>query len=241
VRVAGRQQSQDTLAPLVPGLPAELIRGNMKQLAAAILSILLLAGCVPPGSFNLRNPGVPPVPVVYPNPAFVPNANRDVVFDTVVDLLDDDFRIREEQRVKLIEGVVIEGRIDTFPRIGATWLEPHRGDSVGAYNRWESTLQTIRRIAQARIIPAEGGFQIEMVVLKELEDKRMPDQTTTGAASFRHDNTTAKPQAERLEDVVRPESAEQGWIAQGRDTALEQKLLGEIHTRLGGGPPVALR
>ena len=40
-----------------------------------------------------------------------------------------------------------EGRIDTFPKPGATLLEPWDHDSADSYERLESTLQSIRRYA----------------------------------------------------------------------------------------------
>jgi hypothetical protein len=40
---------------------------------------------------------------------------------------------------------------------GATILEPWRGDSVGWDERWEATLQSIRRIATMRLSPDSAG------------------------------------------------------------------------------------
>ena len=65
------------------------------------------------------------------NPLFVPVSNQDWAWEQIVDVVDDYFRIERENRVQLVGNVVTEGRIDTFPQVGATWLEPHRPDSVG--------------------------------------------------------------------------------------------------------------
>jgi hypothetical protein len=40
--------------------------------------------------------------------------------DPAVDAVDDYFRIEREERVRLIGGVLTEGRIDTFPITGST-------------------------------------------------------------------------------------------------------------------------
>jgi hypothetical protein len=123
-----------------------------------------------------------------------------------------------------------EGRIETAPQDGATWLEPHRGDSVGAFNRWESTFQTIRRRAVIRVIPDANGYLVEAIVEKELEDVRNPEKATAGAATFRNDDSLP---SRRLEEVNRLRSSPR-WIQLGRDPALEQRLLAEIHARLTG-------
>ncbi len=57
------------------------------------------------------------------------------------------------------------------------------------YDRWESTLQTYRRRATLRIIPDNQALQIEVVVLKELEDVARPAYATAGAATLRHDSS----------------------------------------------------
>src|SRR5688500_15108885 len=77
------------------------------------------------------------------NPLLVPLANGEFVFDQVVDVVDDYFTIDREQTVQQIDNVITEGRIDTFPEVGTTLLEPWRGDSADAYERLESTLQSI--------------------------------------------------------------------------------------------------
>jgi len=65
-----------------------------------------------------------------------------------------------------------------------------------------------------------------------LEDRAAPDFTTAGAASFRTNRSAPK----KLEQQVLPNPAPLGWIALGRDAALEQSLLDELHRRLGRAP-----
>ena len=66
-----------------------------------------------------------------------------------VDAVDDYFRIEREERVRLIGGVLTEGRIDTFPIIGSTIFEPWRKDSTPGYEKVHATLQSIRRRARS--------------------------------------------------------------------------------------------
>ena len=60
-------------------------------------------------------------------------------------------------------------------------VEPHRRDSVGRYNRWESTFQTIRRRATVRVIPDASGYVVDVTVEKDLELVTMgPDEGIPG-------------------------------------------------------------
>ncbi|HEX3870003.1 MAG TPA: hypothetical protein VHV77_06185, partial [Pirellulales bacterium] len=106
---------------------------------------------------------------------------------------------------------------------GATILEPWRGDSVGTYERTESTLQSMRRRAVVVVIPTEdGGYLVDVAVYKELEDVARPDQSPSAAANFRVDNSLSRLYSDPLADSNVPTS---GWIAQGRDALLEQKMI----------------
>lgn len=162
------------------------------------------------------------------NPLFVPVANQELAWEQIVDVVDDYFRVERESRVQTVGNIVTEGRIDTFPQVGATWLEPHRPDSAGWDNRWESTFQTIRRRAVLRVIPQQGGYLIGAVVNKELEDLPRPENSTAGAASFRNDNSLPS----RLNEDVNRTRLSDHWIPQGRDVMVEQQLLADIRARV---------
>jgi hypothetical protein len=191
---------------------------------------------------------IPGSQAALPNPIVVPVTDRDVAWDNIVDVVDDYFKIEREDRVQLIGDVLNEGQIETFPQTGATLFEPWRGDSANAYERLESTLQSIRRKAMVRVIPDASGYVVDVAVFKELEDVERPMYATTGAAVFRHDNsldrnTEAEPSlARQVGDQVRPVANPRpttGWIGIGRDAALEHELLARIHERLTRGPIIA--
>lgn len=158
----------------------------------------------------------------------MPVVDEELAWDQIVDVVSDYFTVAREQRARRDGGV--EGRIETAPQDGATWLEPHRRDSVGEFNRWESTFQTIRRRAIVRVIPDAAGYLVEVVVEKELEDLPTPEKATAGAATFRNDGSLP---SRRLEEVSRTRSSPR-WIQLGRDPPLEQRMLAEIHARLSG-------
>jgi len=174
--------------------------------------------------------GGPPLGPVVANPLYVPVANQDWAWEQIVDVVEDYFRVERENRVQLVGNVLTEGRIDTFPQIGATILEPQRPDSVGRYNRWESTFQTIRRRAVLRVIPAQGGYLIDLAVYKELEDLPRPEQATAGAATFRNDSSLPS----QVDESISHTRLSSQWLPLGRDTAVEQQMLAVIQARLVG-------
>jgi hypothetical protein len=187
--------------------------------------LLVLAGCGDLGSWT--TPPSPSQLLVYDNPLRIPIANHEVVWEGVVDVISDYFRIDQEEPVRLLGSTLTEGRIDTYPTMGATFLEPWSGDSANSYERLEATLQSIRRRAVVRVVPAQdGGFWVDVAVFKELENLKQPEHSTAGAATFPLETTHAR--------VVNPEQLaplDSYWIPQGRDLALEQKILGELQYR----------
>lgn len=178
----------------------------------------------------VQPPGGPFAGAVSANPLFVLVSNQELAWEQIVDVVDDYFRVEREIRVQTVGSVITEGRIDTFPQVGATWLEPHRPDSVGWDNRWESTFQTIRRRAVLRVIPQQGGYLVDAVVNKELEDLPRPEEATAGAATFRNDNSLPS----RASEAISRTRLSESWIPQGRDFSLEQQMLAEIRARVSG-------
>jgi hypothetical protein len=191
-----------------------------------------LAGIAPGGMISPQF-GLPPGPEAVPglaNPILVPVVDDQLAWEQIADVVSDYFTIAREQQARRSGEVWSEGRIDTAYEGGATWLEPHRHDSVGSFNRWESTFQTIRRIATVRVIPDAGGYLVEVVVNKELEDMPRPEHSTAGAATFRTDGSLPSARA----DTVSRTFSSPRWIPLGRDTPLEARMLADIHARLAG-------
>jgi hypothetical protein len=193
---------------------------------------------------QVAGPGLVPGPGTK-NAAVIPPLDAEVVWQQMVDVADDFFKVQAEQRVVFSNGVPAEGRIDTYPQTGATLLEPWRGDSVGFRERLEATLQSIRRRATLRLIPDPAGWRIETVVLKELENMPRPMRATTGGASFRNDDslyrygTPLPTLGQQVGDQPRPvanPTPNLGWIPLGRDPLLEQKMLSRVLAKLGVAP-----
>ncbi len=200
----------------------------------ASVGCLALTGC---GLFASHHHGPPPEvtgPVLLENPLLVPMTDVDFVWDQVVDAIDDHFRIQREERLRLVGNVLNEGRLETFPTIGSTLFEPWKNDSSRGFERWQSTLQSIQRRASARVTPAAGGLQIEVIVGKELEDLYQPEHATVGGTTLRYDGSVVRAEAGRSAGPV-----SLGWIPLGRDVQLEQRLLLDIQARVvdAGLPP----
>ncbi len=160
----------------------------------------------------------------------MPVVDEERAWDQIADVVSDYFKIAREQRVRRNGEAWMEGRIETVPLTGATVLEPWRHDSVSTFNRWESTFQSIRRRAIVRVIPDANGYLVEVIVEKELEDLPKPEKARVGPSAFGSDQTLP---SERLEEITRTHSSP-NWIPLGRDPALEQRILAEIHARLNG-------
>ncbi|HEY1068254.1 MAG TPA: hypothetical protein VGE52_19170, partial [Pirellulales bacterium] len=159
----------------------------------------------------------------HPNPVVIPIRDADVFWEHLVRVIGDYFRIAREERVKLVGDTLTEGYLETAPQVGATALEPWRRDSVGVYERAESTLQSIRRRAVIRVQPIPEGYLVHVEVYKELEDLPRPEQAAAGDATFRFENSVP-----RYTEPVGIGPPTLGWIPQGRDVALEQHILGRL-------------
>lgn len=194
--------------------------------ATAGLSFLMWGLAILPGCM-----GPPPVPRVYQNPLAIPQADRDLVWDQIVDVVDNYFDVEREDRVRLEGNVLTVGRIDTVPEPGSTFLEVFKGDSATPYEKLESTLQSIRRRALVQVVPTESGYLVDVAVYKELEDVPQPELATAGRATLRHDTSNRRTLPGGGE-----QPATQGWIPLGRDPALEQRMLHEIYLRLARPP-----
>ena len=216
----------------------------MRNAVISLLIAVVPAGCSvgPEYAYAPECPigqgALPAQPVVsYSNPIFIPIADPHCAWENVVDVVDDYFRIEREEPVRLVGNMLTEGTVTTAPEISPTIFEPWRRDTVDTEQRIENTLQTMRRRAVVRVIPAQGGHWVDVAVFKELEDVVRPEHATAGAATFRYDST--------LSGIENPEIGGQiteGWIAKGRDVSMEQHVIAHLLNRCGqGGTPMIVR
>ncbi|MHC4876870.1 MAG: hypothetical protein ACYTGL_10255 [Planctomycetota bacterium] len=153
------------------------------------------------------------VPLTTSNPMFVPASSHEQLWENTVDVLHAyQFPIHRENK--------LDGVIETEYKPGASVLEPWHGDSVTSADRWESSLQSIRRKAKVSMTPVDGGYLVAVEVEKEIEDPDYLIINSQGYATF--------PQAQPLQrdlDVVVGAASPEGWHTLGRDSNLEQTML----------------
>jgi hypothetical protein len=213
----------------------------------ALLSVVMamgLSGCMgpewtaPPEYAGPANPPVQPAVPVYNNPMFIPIADHQSAWEVTVAVMSDYFRIEREEPIRMAGNTPTEGILTTVPEVSPTVFEPWRRDTVDQPQRVENTLQTMRRRAVVHVIPApeQGGHWVYVAVFKELEDNRKPEHATAGAATFRYDSTLT-----RVVNPITGELITRGWIAKGRDTPLEQYIIGDLLSRCSpaGNPAMA--
>jgi uncharacterized protein YceK len=216
----------------------------MRNTVTAVLIAMTLGGCntvpecpAPPGCPPTAAAPVQPPPTSYNNPIFIPVADPQCAWEQTVDMVDNYFRIEHEEPVRVFGNTVTEGAITTMAEISPTIFEPWRHDTVDSDQRLENTLQTMRRRAVVRVIPAQGGHLVDVQVYKELEDNRRPEHSMAGAATLRYDDTL-----NRVIDPIGVQVITKGWIGQGRDTSLEQYMIGDLLSRCGQyGSPTVVR
>ncbi len=188
-------------------------------------------------------PTMGPAPVgLLANPLRVPVADRDFAWDQLIAVVEQYFKIEHEDRVRLAGDILTEGRIETYPLIAATLLEPWHGDSVTFQDRLLCTTQSKRRRCFVRVIPEAASFLVEVTVLRELEDMPQPLMSPSSAAIFPFQGEYGNNQGggartlPSLGDppgtVDRPGPRTVGWIPEGRDMNLEQVMLAQIQARL---------
>jgi hypothetical protein len=200
----------------------------IRRVASFGLLLAAAAGCTvaPP----VTNPAWQTSNVFRENPVLLPIADPELAWETVVDVVDDYFKIDREEPLRL--GGNLQGRLDTFPEVGSTLFEPWRHDSANSYEKLESTLQSIRRYATVQVSPAQGGYLVDVAVFKELEDVVRPMHSSAGAATFRNDSSLT-----RVVDTIGEQDIHEGWIPLGRDTALEQRIIQQLMARAMAASP----
>ena len=201
---------------------------NRIPILAGIVMMLCLTGC---RAFSNSDAANQPQLVAQEiqNPVQIPMLDRFLVMDEISYEIDDYFRVAREEQIRIVDSVMTEGWIETWPRIGSTVLEPWRHDSTRGFEKLHASLQTVRRQAKVRIIPTGDSYSIDVKVFKELEDNPNPVRGAVSGKYLRHDNALDV----GFEDPWRSKQND-GWISMGRDVSLEQQILANIVRRLSG-------
>jgi hypothetical protein len=183
------------------------------QTAFVAMLIGLLAGCA--GRPIAEAPGLIRSDYACPNPSHFPLSPADYagVFETCLDVMDDYFEIAYANRY--------DGTIRSHPKVAPGLEQPIKFGSPDLRERLMATLQSIRYRGEITIEPApQGGFNLGVVIYKEVEDLYRPIRATAGAASFQSDNTV-----DRQYEVVDPSVVDSNWAPLGRECHLEQAIM----------------
>ena len=220
---------------LIRWLPAKAASQLTRAALATI--ILLFAGCNQMGKLPQTTLSIPSIPLSkqtrLANPINVNTQDSEFLWNQIVDTVEDYFtRIKTEERPTRDEQQWFDGKLETYPEIGATYFEPWRKDALEGYQRWQSTLQTMRRTAIIRTVPTNEGFSIGVEVIKEIEDVDRSQYSSEGSAIARHDGSVV-----RADSKLMGQPITLGWIRQENDTDLEQRILREILGRVSNVSP----
>jgi len=189
--------------------------------------VWFLSAAVVVWGLGCQNPG----PLLDPPPLQPANGNPDdanpvylplgplkygEVFETVLQILSDyGFEIANGDTNRY------DGRIETLPRTSPGLILLLKPGSPSLYDRVLSTFQSYRHRVSVVIMPApQGGYFVEFIARRELEDLPRPVRSTVGSAIFRLDNDVS-----RDFEVIDATFFEPNWIFKGRDACLEQELI----------------
>lgn len=172
----------------------------------------LLAGCA-----EIPIAPMSAVPAAAPNVVYIQGGNPELVWEQVVDVLNDyPFEIARENK--------LDGVIETEYKVGSSLLEPWHQETIGFWNRMESSLHPIRRKVFVTITPSEAGYAIAVRADKEIADTPQQLPNTPGGATFLDNH----PLQRQLDAVVGDRPRIVGWVPRGRDMALEYDLTARL-------------
>ncbi len=175
------------------------------------------------------------------NPLFVQTDDPDFLWESIVDVIDNYFPTPREYPIQTYsydedgvpKKVETEGRIDTDPVIAAGLLEPWKKNSVSCQQRFDATLQTIRRSAVVRVVPEDGGYSIHLSIYDEIEDLAQPMNASTNGSNLLFSDDFSQLQYPSGEVPYH-----KGWVPMGRNREMEDYLLQEIAWRFQNVPAV---
>jgi hypothetical protein len=117
-----------------------------------------------------------------------------------------------------------DGRMITSPKIAPGIERFWMRGSPDARERLLATLQTYRYRGFVRISNAEqGGYFVQVIVLRELKDDPRPSNATSGAIF--QDTATVDRQFEVVDPIT---PVDDRWIPKGRAYSLEDEILKRI-------------
>lgn len=194
-----------------------------------VLTCVTIAGCM--GRWKgmggwFQDPNRVVSPVLIPNPTSVIITDHEFAWNQLVDEVDNYFKIKKEERIRVEEGIISEGIITTHPTVGSSLLEPWRKDSTPGFEKLHATLHSLRRTCKVRVVPNGTTYLVEVIVDKEMEN--LVNAENSSVIEPVRSNVETRTNLDGMATPQRRNS----WYSVGRDTSLEQKILANIQNRL---------
>jgi hypothetical protein len=158
----------------------------------------------------------------FPNPMPLPSSDAATV-EKVAE------RVLLEMHFEIVYPASKPGRVDTENLTGDSWFEFWRDDTVGNFQRVESSLHTIRRSVHVQVTPAPSGSQVAVKV-----DKERLSAPGTSPAGISQAYDIYNPRKTSLARQDEFKETRYTWVPKDRDDALEQVILERIQSHLGG-------
>jgi hypothetical protein len=121
------------------------------------------------------------------------------------------------------------GYIRTQPLAGAQAFEFWRKDNIGQFNTSEANLQTIRRTVEINVANRESRVCTDCVVT--VERMSLPESGPAGGGRPSMMFGRSSTSLQHLELTPRQKASIE-WINLGRDSRLEEEILGRLKARL---------
>jgi len=135
--------------------------------------------------------------------------------------------VLRKHRFRIDRSDLRAGVITTMPETSQSVVEFWRRDVATAYDLAESTLHTVRRSAVIHIVPSEdrSEYSVDVTVNRECFD--MAERQINNAAGAPRVFSVSMPTTRRR----RAKAEEIRWLPDGRDGAMESRLLAKIMAR----------
>ena len=124
-----------------------------------------------------------------------------------------------------------QGLIRTRPLAGAQFFEFWRKDNVGAFNRAEANLHSIRRTVEVDVSQEEGRLCIGCNV--SVQRLNLPERLLRGRGQSYDMLSVSSPSVQKLK-LDAEQRRLMTWVDLGRDELLETEILKRIEEKIAG-------
>jgi hypothetical protein len=163
----------------------------------------------------------PHAPVQPASGALVINKSEfDTAWEETIDVLREHYFIPDSQNQRA-------GLIVSYPTLSRQWFEFWRDDSLGTYEKMESSIHSIRRTARVKFVPVKDKYQIQISIM--VQRKAEPERQITSASGT---ILAFRDTAPLMSGEKKPRAKTITWTQVGEDVKLANYLLHRLERRL---------